>query len=265
MSKTESFKANLDILLASIVTDPTKLDAFTKSWKAGGVGNLSQNRYSIFNQILIFIQNETASLVAGFHSWKKFNRNVIKGGKALFIAAPVIRKNDNEDEEDTVLFRYIPVFDVSETEGEELPEFGNPHLISGGTISFDDVVSKCPFKVEIDPNPYNVSNGIANLREECITLVKRSNPKAMTVTLFHEWAHIALDHMHRLRDAYEMAELEAEATSFLVSRYFGFDNDKAASYIGGWSKNNQELIANIDSKRIIRTAGKIVDTIVSAI
>jgi hypothetical protein len=263
MSKTESFKANLDNLLASIVTDIDKLKAFSKSWQAGGVGNLKSHRYSFNNQMLIFAQNETASLVAGFNAWKEFNRNVLKGGKAIFIAAPHIIKNELPDEDDEVLYRYIPVFDVSQTEGEELPEFGNPHLISGGTISFDDVVSKCPFKVEIDPNPYNVSNGIANLREECITLVKRGNPKAMTVTLFHEWAHIALNHLHRLRTSPAAQELEAEATSFLVSRYFGFDNDKAASYIGNWTKNNSDLIPHIDSKRVMQTAGSIVDCLLS--
>src|SRR5690606_16589364 len=103
------------------------------------------HRYSLNNTLLIALQNPEASLVAGYHAWqKRFQRQVLKGEKAIRIIAPVQDKRlvekekidpqtkkpvlDSlgnpviEEEEVTVKrFRVVPVFDVSQTEGKELP------------------------------------------------------------------------------------------------------------------------------------------------
>lgn len=63
-------------------------------------------------------------MVAGFDAWKKRGRGVKKGEKGICILAPLIRKKEEEQKEKEVFaFRAVHVFDVSQTDGEELPEF----------------------------------------------------------------------------------------------------------------------------------------------
>ena len=87
-------------------------------------------RYSFNNCILIAMQCPQAQMVQGFRAWKKLGRSVIKGEKGIGIIAPMIgRKKDEEGQADdstgkTIFgFKVVHVFDVSQTEGDELPEF----------------------------------------------------------------------------------------------------------------------------------------------
>ncbi|MGM0876190.1 MAG: ArdC-like ssDNA-binding domain-containing protein [Bacillota bacterium] len=69
-----------------------------------------------------------ATLVKGFNEWKKHGRFVKKGAKAIKVLAPLIGKKketeENEEKEKKVLygFRYVNVFDVSNTDGKDLPQ-----------------------------------------------------------------------------------------------------------------------------------------------
>ena len=95
--------------------------------------------------MLISIQNPGATLVASFRSWRDdFERTVNKGEKAIRILAPSFKNvtkrqsrldqngevivNENgepETEEKSVRiiskFVLVPVFDISQTSGKELP------------------------------------------------------------------------------------------------------------------------------------------------
>lgn len=96
--------------------------------------------YSMRNVQLIYSQNPEAQAIAGFKAWQnKFNRTVNKGEKSIRILAPVIKKLTPEDKarlnttEDTkiVAYRYIPVFDISQTSGEPVltaKDFVKDHL-----------------------------------------------------------------------------------------------------------------------------------------
>jgi hypothetical protein len=94
------------------------------------------HQYSFSNCMLIFAQKPDASNVAGFGKWKEFNRFVRKGEKGIAILAPLVRKKKDEsgsdatdssksssDEKVLFGFRIVYVFDISQTEGEDLPEF----------------------------------------------------------------------------------------------------------------------------------------------
>jgi len=104
------------------------------------------HQYSFGNCIMIYMQKPDATQVAGFGKWKEMNRFVKKGEKGIAIFAPMVGKkkkdsdakdassaNSNHDSSETpdstnankVLygFRVVYVFDVSQTEGQELPEF----------------------------------------------------------------------------------------------------------------------------------------------
>ena len=82
------------------------------------------HRYSFNNVLLIAAQCHEATRVAGFNAWRKMNRFVRKGEKAIWILAPMVYKNaEAEDgESDRVIrgFKFVAVFDVAQTDGEEL-------------------------------------------------------------------------------------------------------------------------------------------------
>jgi len=97
------------------------------------------HNYSFGNVLEISRQMPTATRVAGFWAWKNLGRSVKAGQKGIRILAPIIgvrRKKDEEAEKDVtkqnervlVGFRNAYVFDVSQTEGVDLPEL---HEVSG--------------------------------------------------------------------------------------------------------------------------------------
>lgn len=125
------------------------------------------HHYSYRNTLLILLQCPDATLVAGFHAWKqKFGRHVKKGETGICILAPMAykykkesKKQDQEvvilepESEDTkhtkkaeqseeleekseqriVGFRVVRVFDVTQTEGKELPQLGVDELMGAVT------------------------------------------------------------------------------------------------------------------------------------
>ena len=84
------------------------------------------HRYSANNVVLIAMQSPEASRVAGFNAWRKMGRFVRKGEKAIWILAPMVYKQaeaeDGDDDRVIRGFKPVAVFDVSQTDGEELPE-----------------------------------------------------------------------------------------------------------------------------------------------
>jgi hypothetical protein len=124
------------------------------------------HRYSWGNILLIYSQRPNATHVAGFHSWLKMRRCVRRGEKGIVILAPMVgrKKSDDEITEDSQTrlfgFRTAHVFDVSQTEGEPLPEFaavsGNPQ---GYTDRLREFVGSQNITLEYD--------GRIALREAC--------------------------------------------------------------------------------------------------
>jgi Antirestriction protein len=91
------------------------------------------HRYSFGNVVLILSQKPDATHVAGFTAWKKLGRFVRKGEKGIVVIAPItIKAKDElkpgEDEKPVLRFRGVHVFDISQTDGEPLPE---PAQVSG--------------------------------------------------------------------------------------------------------------------------------------
>lgn len=90
--------------------------------------------YSFGNVLEIARQRPTATRVAGFGKWKELGRFVKRGEKGIRILAPMtfrrVRKPEFQAEVDDthgpILFGFRPVyvFDIEQTEGADLPEFG---------------------------------------------------------------------------------------------------------------------------------------------
>ncbi|MGK4066836.1 ArdC family protein [Rothia sp. HC945] len=85
--------------------------------------------YSVKNQTMIWMQNENATICAGFRKWKEEGRQVRKGEKGLRIFAPTKRKvkdaegnvikDDKGEDEEEAGFIMVTVFDIAQTDPVE--------------------------------------------------------------------------------------------------------------------------------------------------
>jgi len=249
--------SKLKDLSSDLVTDPDKLKAFADRWRGGF------RQYSFYNLLLIAVQRNDATLCAGFKQWNKHQRWVNKREEPLWILAPGFvssKKNngDGEDEEETKTVKYffsVPVFDISQTSGQDL-QIGNREVKSNGDISLDDVSALFDY-------PLKVSESLADGSTDgkSIKVSKRTGQAQMVAAYFHELAHILLDHAEKRAWSVsrEVKELEAEATSYLVCSCLGIDNQGAKSYIGNWKGTAEKI--DKSALKILGTAEKILKTV----
>lgn len=229
------------------------------------------HHYSLGNTILIAMQKPNATLVAGYTSWQKnFQRHVKKGEKGISILAPTPYKKKVEIEkvdpttgdkakeiQEIVVpaFKVVNVFDVSQTEGKELPSIGVSEL-TGDVAHFDKVLESlkrsCPVPIDFE-EIRNGAKGYFQAAENRIAVQKDMSQVQTVKTLIHEMAHQKLhsDDPELSRNA---KEVEAEAVAYTVSQHFGIEtSDYSFGYIAGWSKG-KDLAELKDSLDRIRTA-----------
>lgn len=233
--------------------------------------------YSFNNTILISMQRPDSSLVAGFRKWNEFNRYVRKGEKGIKILAPCIykaekedgdsetEKHNKDDAEERVLkgFRVVHVFDISQTEGEELPTIA--HELDGTVEGYSDFMTALK---QISPVPIEFkevegsANGYYHLVDKNIVIDTGMSEMMNCKTTIHEIAHAIL---HNQDDGSEKdvdrhtKEVQAESTAFVVCQYYGLDtSDYSFGYVAGWSSGRdlKELKASLDTIR--QTADKII-------
>lgn len=192
------------------------------------------HRYSWGNCLLIQSQCPEASHVAGYQTWRKLGRQVVKGAKGIAIMAPMVGKvkpeEEHQEEERVRLFgfRVVHVFDVSNTTGEELPEFatvsGDPQQYMERLTAF--VTSKgitLLYSGDIAP-----AKGLCS--GKTITLLPNLQPAEAFAVLVHEAAHSALHFGDRRKETTKrVRETEAEAVAFVVSSAIGLDVNSACS------------------------------------
>ena len=249
------------------------------------------HRYSFRNIILIFIQFPEASAVAGFQAWKKnFGRTVKKGEHGIQIFAPFmvnelvyrdkidkqtmkpIIGQDGMPEKEWAFekrktYRPVYVFDISQTEGKELPTYTVGEL-TGDVPFYDRLFSAIEqlSPVEIVFRPPEDSKGCYNL-EEKKTYINEGMSQVQTVkTAIHETAHAMLhagsgENGEPVKSA-RTCEVEAESIAYVVCQYFGIDtSDYSFAYVTSWSRDKElnELKASLDC--ISTTAAEFIDSI----
>src|SRR6202142_523551 len=184
--------------------------------------------------MLIASQKPTATHVAGFHAWHKLGRFVKKGEKGILILAPVIRKkaeNNGEGEPDesstAVGFRAAYVFDVSQTDGQPLPEIGS---VNGDPSGYREALAKFVAEQGI---ALEYSQDIAPARGTSaggkITLLPGQSPAEEFATLSHEVAHEKMHRNERRSSTSKRSrETEAEAVAFVVCHGIGLATGSAS-------------------------------------
>lgn len=225
--------------------------------------------YSVNNTIAIYMQRPDASLVASFTDWQRNGRYVMKGERGIRIIAPHIYKVTNHetgDEEQRLGFHLAHCFDVSQTDGKDLPESPCRELT-------DDVENYISLKTTIcQVSPVLVhfrdfggdANGYYSHTNREIVVKDSLSESQQIKTLIHEIAHA---HLHAKGAEEEKAdqytrEVQAESVAYVVCQYLGLDSsDYSFGYIAGWSKSQEldELKKSIDA--IAKTSNKIISDI----
>ena len=241
--------------------------------------------YSLNNTLLIVMQKPDASLVAGYTTWQReFERQVKKDEKGIKIFAPAHRKIQKEqpmtdpntgqpvigadgkpvmEQREVTIPRYkvVSVFDLSQTEGREIPDIAVDAL-TGGVEQYEDF-----FKALEQASPVPVAfekiesgaHGYYHLEDKRIAIDEGMSELQTVKTLIHEIAHAKLHDidLNAPREEQNRAdrrtrEVEAESVAFTVCQHFGLDtSDYSFGYIAGWSsgKDIKELKASLETIR----------------
>lgn len=249
--------------------------------------------YSFNNTVLIAMQKPDASLVAGYDAWQKnFNRSVKKGEHGIRIIAPVEVKDrrtvgriDPKTKEpvldengkqildevtvQSTRFRVTTVFDVSQTEGEPLPQIGVNEL-TGDVADFETFMKAIK---EVSPVPIRMDDiesgakGYYSLDAKEIVIQKGMSEQQTMKTIIHETAHAILHDKDTMKaQGIEKdkltKEVEAESVAYTVCQHFGIDtSDYSFGYIAGWSSSMEmkELKSSMDTIR--KTAAEIIEKV----
>lgn len=237
------------------------------------------HRYSYGNCVLILMQCPHATKIAGYNKWKKeFGRQVKRGERGIRIIAPcpihkkVTEEGDspNEETKDITLnyFKSATVFDVSQTEGKELPSLGTSEL-TGTVENYAEIFKKLalfsPMPIEIKDIPGTAKGYFSSLERKIVLRAGMSELQALK-TLIHEIAHAMLHDNEKLPEGEKKSknekEVEAESVAYVVCQHFGIDTSEYSfGYVAGWSKGKELEELKSSLGRIHFTAGQIIETI----
>jgi hypothetical protein len=227
--------------------------------------------YSFGNVMLIARQKPDATNVAGLRTWNSLGRFVKRGEKGIFILAPMIGKKCSEEEatadEDKKSngesrlygFRAVYVFDVSQTEGKDLPALTE---VNGDVSGYRERLFKF---VEAQSIELSFSERIAPAKGLShggkITLLSGMQPAEEFSTLVHEIAHEMLHRSERrTMTTKQVRETEAEAVAFVVCQSVGLQNGTASrDYIQLWHGDANLLRESLEA--VQQTAAVILGSI----
>ena len=254
------------------------------------------HNYSFNNTLLIAMQKPDASLVAGFSSWKNnFGRSVMKGEKGIKIIAPSpftvkqeVEKTDpqtgkpvigkdgkpvtEEKEIKVPAYKVVSVFDVSQTEGRELPDIAVNEL-TGDVDRFKDFFAALE---QASPVPVGFekieggAHGYYHLEEKRIAIDEGMSDLQTLKTAIHEIAHAKLHDIdlnapkeeQKPRVDRRTREVEAESVAYTVCQHYGLDtSDYSFGYVAGWSSGKElaELKGSLETIR--STAAEMINAI----
>ena len=221
------------------------------------------HNYSFGNVMLIACQRPDATHIAGFTTWKQLGCFVKKGEKGILISAPMrICKQDEDlrdgDPETILRFRGVHVFDISQTDGEPLPE---PARVSGDPSAYLDrlrtVITERGITIDNDDLPPG-AEGVS--RGGRISVRAGLAPTEEFSVLVHEFAHELLRRGEDRPKSKTVRETEAEAVAFVVCQAIGLDLSTASSdYIQLYRGDTETLAESLD--RVQKTVADVITCI----
>ena len=251
--------------------------------------------YSFNNTLLIAMQKPDATLIAGYTSWQRnFDRHVMKGEKGIKILAPAPYKAQEEREKidpatqkpvldadgkpvtETVevmrpAFKVVSVFDVSQTDGKELPDIAVDELtgsVENYAAFFEALKQESPVTISFEDIPGGAKGYFSHV-ENRIAIQEGMSEIQTVKTAIHEIAHAKLHAINpdekvtpEERKDRHTKEVEAESVAYTVCQRYGIEtSDYSFGYIAGWSsdKDTKELKGSLETIR--STAAEMIESI----
>ena len=230
--------------------------------------------YSWANAMLIMVQRPDATLVAGYREWQGMGRHVRKGESGIRIRTPRFRKKSERasDDESPAYFAIASVFDVSQTDGDELPSSPDPVELTGEPELGDAVVALARHycareDILLDehagPNVLGDANGVYGIAKgktdkAYVKLSRELYGQQKARTTLHE-----LSHHETLKDGKTdraTGELIAEGTAYVVCAHFGIDaSSYSFPYIANWAEDVDKFKGAL--RAIQKTAQRLIDAL----
>jgi hypothetical protein len=224
------------------------------------------HKYSFGNCMLIFLQCQHATHVAGFRKWLELKRFVRKGEKGIAIIAPCVRTSKPEEGSDdkpksrVIGFRTAYVFDISQTDGEPLE--GDGFFNRTGEVPNDLVdnliVSVSEAGIEIE-SADELEGALGVSKGGSIAYLSNLSNVEKFSTIVHEFAHELLHRGDRRKDTTKtLRETEAEAVAHIVCHAVGIESSRqSADYIQLYNGDVELLYSSLEFVR--KTASSILE------
>ena len=229
--------------------------------------------YSFGNILQIARQRPTATRVAGIRTWNEMGRFVKKGEKGIQILAPMIgyrrRKNDAEQQSTQPIanqdakpapmligFRAVYVFDISQTEGADLPELehGITGEVGGHRDRMLDFLARQNIALEFNEK---IAPALVVSYGGKIALLPGQSKAEEFTTLVHETAHELLHKAERRTITTQtVRETEAEAVAFIVGQAVGLELGTSSSDYIQLYHGNAALLA--ESLEVIQRTSAVI-------
>jgi len=225
-------------------------------------------RYSFGNVMLIALQRPDATRVAGYRTWQSMGRQVRKGERGIRIMAPcryvegVVTNDDGSEHKLYGIrgFTTVSVFDLSQTDGDELPNV-EPALLDGDGVTglWDALATLVAAQgYTLVRGDCHGANGVTEHETRTVRVRGDVSEAQATKTLAHELAHVL---MHPDAVTYHAcrgrSEVEAESVAYLVCRSAGLPTDGYTfPYVAGWASGDADKVretadAAIKTARVI--------------
>lgn len=225
--------------------------------------------------MLINMQRPDATLVAAYGKWKQLGRHINKGETGIAIFAPTPYKTNeyietqkpaydeygnqlyNEDGTEKMetietpltgmAFKTVYVFDVSQTDGKELPEPVSELTGDVDAARKDAIFTAIKKVTGIDVEFQDIKGGSKGYYSPAsdTIVIKTGMSDAQTLkTVFHETAHKLLhdpkSEIVTVKSPRNEKEVQAESVAFMVAEKFGIDTSEYSfPYIASWSEGKQ--------------------------
>jgi len=229
-------------------------------------------KYSLGNTVLIAMQRPDATLVAGMKTWNQMGRKVKKGEHGIAILVPVLvtkQKPEGESEkeqeimsemseelEKVLCFRTGYVFDISQTEGDPLPQLqwwsdgdAPAELLERIKTAMvrDGIIVREVIVTVAGRDARGVSMG------GVVEVISNSTLLAKASTHIHEWAHEIRRRKPDELQSHEVEEVIVAAAAYVVLSHFGLDPENNANYIALWQGGKDHLRKNMETIKSLST------------
>ena len=247
------------------------------------------HRYSFNNTLLIWAQKPEATMVAGYRAWQAKGRQVRRGETAIRVYGPITKREPKLDPQGRpvrgadgqpvqelriVGVKPVSVFDVSQTDGDPLPEPPQAKLLTGeappglwdGLQAFVEAQG-----FTVSRGDCGGANGVTDFDARQVRVRADIDDAASVRTLAHEAGHVVL-HQPGQRQPFGgrgVMEVEAESVAFLVTAAHGLDASQYTfNYVAGWAQQasspegaSVEDVIKATGQRVITATDRILQAV----